>query len=206
MQQPERGGDIGAKQIDLAARHRHHRGRHAAIRHVQQRDPGLALEQLHAEVVRAALADRGKAQRLVLPRLGERQQVLEGADAESLLHQQHVRRRREISHRREIAQRVVGQVFEQARIGRDAGVGIEQRVAVGCRLGDRVGADGVAGARAVFDDHRDVPFVVEALRQRAGHGVNAAAGVERHHDLDGAVGKFGMGERGPEQRGQNACA
>ena len=196
LQQPERGGDVGAKKIDLAARYRQHRRRDAAIGHVQQRDPGLAPEQLHAEVVCAALADRSIAQRLVVPRLGERQQVLERADAERPLHQQHVRRRREIGHRREVVQRVVGQALEQARIGRDAGVGIEQRVAVGRGLGDRVGADGVAGARAVLDDHRHVPFVVEALRQRAGHGVDAAAGVERHHDLDGAVGKFGVGQRG----------
>ena len=156
-------------------------------------------------MVRAALADRGIAQRLVLPRLGKRQQVLQRADAERLLHQQHVRRRREIRHRREILQRVIGQRLEQARVGRDAGVGIEQRVAVGRGLGDRVGADGVARARAVLDDHRHVPFVVEALRQRTRHGVDAAAGIERHHDLHRAVGKFGVGEEGTEQRGQQAC-
>jgi hypothetical protein len=38
------------------------------------------------------------------------------------------------------------------------------------------------------------------LRQRASDGIDRAAGIERHHDLDGAVGEFGAGREGERQQ------
>jgi hypothetical protein len=205
LQQVEGAGNVAAVEIDLAAVDRENRGRDAAIRHVQKLDAGLAFEQLHAEMVRAALADGGEARRIGLARFGKRDELLERPHAERALRQQHVRRRREIDHRRKLAQRVVGQGFEQARIDRHAGVGEQQRIAVGRGLGDGGGPDGVARARPVLDDHRHVPFVVQLLRQRPRNRIDRAACVERHDDFHRSLGKFGACRRSNAEREEGGC-
>jgi hypothetical protein len=205
LQQVEGAGNVAAVEIDLAAVDRENRGSDAAIRHVQKLDAGLAFEQLHAEMVRAALADGGEARRIGLARFGKRDELLERPHAERALRQQHVRRRREIDHRRKLAQRVVGQGFEQARIDRHAGVGKQQRVAVRRSLGHGRRPDGVARAWPVLDDHRHVPFFVELLRECAGHRVDGAAGIERHDDLHRPLGKLGARLRRHAKREQGGC-
>ena len=87
----------------------------------------------------------------------------------------------------------------------------QQRVAVGRRLGDGVGADGAGrAAGAVLHDEVLADRLVELLHQDARDAVDRSAGRERHHDGDGARG-IGLRERGrrrePEEGGgqRNEC-
>ena len=58
----------------------------------------------------------------------------------------------------------------------------EDRVAVGLRLGDDVGADVAAGARVILDHHRLAPLARQLLADEARGDVRRAARGERHDD------------------------
>jgi hypothetical protein len=61
---------------------------------------------------------------------------------------------------------------------------LQQRVAVGRRLPDALGADLASGARHVLDDHRLTQKLVHA-RLRDAHGrIGRSARRKRHDDLD----------------------
>ena len=82
-----------------------------------------------------------------------------------------------------------------------------QRVAVGLRLRDQLRAEIGVGAGAV--DHHEA--LAEPARQPVGEHarqhVGAAAGGERHHDLDRARGVLVLGQRGrAEERECEQCA
>ena len=71
----------------------------------------------------------------------------------------------------------------------------EEGVAVGRGLGRGRCADSAAGAGAVFDQHALAQLGVELGRQRAGKGIGAAAGRERHDEGDRLVGPcLGLGD------------
>jgi hypothetical protein len=97
---------------------------------------------------------------------------------------------------------IVGHLPVQGGRGRHADVVDEQRVAVGCRLGDLGGAQRSAGATDVVDDDG---LALELLRQRdtevAGDLVGGTAGSKRHDDADGLVG-IGLDGDGHGDRGQ----
>ena len=61
----------------------------------------------------------------------------------------------------------------------------EQRVAVGRRRRDGLGADGGAATRPVLDDDVLADPVLQVLGDDAGERVDRAAGEERHDQLDG---------------------
>ena len=61
---------------------------------------------------------------------------------------------------------------------------MQERVAVGRRLGRRLGADHAAGAAAVLDDELLAEGLAELVGPGPGDDVGGAAGRERHDDLD----------------------
>ncbi len=88
--------------------------------------------------------------------------------------------------RREVLRRVVGHRLVEARIDRMRGQRAHQdRVAVGRRLRDHVGADVAAGAGLVLHNHRLAPHLGELLRDEAAGDVERSAGRERHDQLHG---------------------
>jgi hypothetical protein len=79
---------------------------------------------------------------------------------------------------------VVGHVRPGGRNDREARRHHQQRVAVGRRLGDRIGADHAAGGRAIVDDHRLPERALEIGAHEPRHHVVEAAGRERHDQPD----------------------
>ena len=87
------------------------------------------------------------------------------------MHHQHVRHAGDQDHRREVLHVVVGHLRVQAGVDRVGADGAhQQRVAVGCALGDELAADVAAGARAVVDDDLLAPRLRQLLRRRRGPG------------------------------------
>ena len=87
-------------------------------------------------------------------------------------------------HRRKVAHQHERLVGDQRLVG---GVGVrhqEQRVAVGRRTRDRLGAQDRAGARTVLDHERLLERFGQVLAELAGKDIGRAAGRERHDDLD----------------------
>ena len=101
--------------------------------------------------------------------------------------------------RREILERIVGEVLERRRRNDVIGRGVQQRVAVGLGGRDRLGADGGAGAGPVLDDHRLTQRRGQMVADQPSDDVDRRAGGERHDDLDRPVGvglrlRFGRNE------------
>ena len=89
----------------------------------------------------------------------------------------------------EIAHRVVADLGIDAGIRAVGAAGAEQqRVAVGRRLRHRGCAEHAARAAAILDDDRLSEFLAELRRNDARDHVDAAAGDERHDDLDRLIG------------------
>ncbi|MCY1375134.1 hypothetical protein D9M69_625240 [compost metagenome] len=80
-----------------------------------------------------------------------------------------------------------------------AGHAHHQRVAVGRRLGDEVGADVPARARAVVDHHRLAPVLAHLHGDQPRRRIGGAARRERHDDADRLVRKVAR-LRGGDQR------
>jgi hypothetical protein len=94
--------------------------------------------------------------------------------------------------------------------------GREERVAVGRRLGYRLGADLGVGTALILDDDLLAPHLGEPLAHRAGDHVGRAAGGQRHDDPDG-LGRIALRPRlrrhrcrarqqeNERERAQHAC-
>jgi hypothetical protein len=72
---------------------------------------------------------------------------------------------------------------------------LQDGVAVGRRLGDRVGRDIAAGARAVLHDHRLTEHLGHFRADHARHRVDGAAGHEGDDDAD-RLARIGLGKSG----------
>ncbi len=81
----------------------------------------------------------------------------------------------------------------------------QQRVAVGRRLGDEVGADDAAGTRPVFDHERLLQRFLELRRHQPGHQVGDAAGGKRGDDFDRLAGPGLRAGRGRQCSGEADC-
>ena len=68
------------------------------------------------------------------------------------------------------------------------GIGEAERVAVGGGVRDRFGAEIAAGAGAVLDHELLAEPLTKLLRHDAGDNVGAAAGRERHDQMDRPLG------------------
>ena len=150
-------------------------------------DAGRVLEHFHGQMQRVADAARAVIE---LARLGAgaRDQVLDRADARFRACHQHQSRTGDLGDGREILLSVERQAFVKRRRDRGAGGVLQDRVAVGRGLGDRIGAKDAAGAGFVFDDHRLADLLRQLHAHEAGQHVDRAARRERHDQADGAVG------------------
>ncbi len=173
------------------AREHVERGRPAArVGDVVDLRAGLLADHLVRHVGDAAVARQPQADR-VRPRLGAREVGAEVGDAGLRVDHQDLRVDHRLDHRREGLLAVVGQAVEQDAVERQSLALLQQRVAVGRRLGHARGADGAAGAPEVLDHHRLAPALGQALGDQAGELVGAAAGGHRHHDVDRLRGETG---------------
>jgi hypothetical protein len=78
----------------------------------------------------------------------------------------------------------------------------QQRVAIGRRLGDGIGADDAGGtARAIFDDEVLPDRLVELLHQNARDAIDRPARRKRHDDAHGAR-RIGLCRCGLLRRGK----
>jgi hypothetical protein len=151
---------------------------------VQQVDSRLQLERLAGDVLDAAHPGGGEAQ-LARVRLGVSDQLGHILELVLRVMAEHLRRDADQRDRREVVDRIEAPLGDQQRA--DA-VRVDvrelQRVAIGRRLRDQVGADGAGGAGLVLDDDR----LSEALGQLGGHEarhrIGSAPRREAHEDLD----------------------
>ena len=125
------------------------------------------------------------------------------------LHDQDVRGAARKADRREVLDRVVGQLGVEARIDAVRGdVGEKQRVAVRRSLRRKLGAEQPARAGAVVDDDLLADLGADVGCERAAHRVGRAADGLRDDDLDGALLREGLrfcGHRdGEESDGENS--
>ncbi len=154
----------------------------AAIGHMRGLDAGARLEQLAGQMVGRAVARRGVARLAFLglqlgDQLGQRARLL-GRD------QQHHRHEAGQRHQLEILQRIVGKLVVERDVDAVRRGGAEQqRVTVGLRLGDLLGADRAAGAALVLDHDLLAELFRQRHRQDAREDVGRAARRERHDEL-----------------------
>ncbi|MEI7771390.1 MAG: M20/M25/M40 family metallo-hydrolase, partial [Chloroflexales bacterium] len=110
-------------------------------------------------------------------------QIVERADARGGRYDQHVGHTGNVRDGREIAPCVERQFgIERGIDAVGGGSAGDQRIAVGCALGDDVRAYVAARARTVVDQHLLPEFLRQLLRAGAHDDVDGAAGRERHHD------------------------
>ena len=130
------------------------RRRAALVGDVLDVDAGCRLEHLAGQVTRRADACRAVVE-LARHLLCERHQFGEIADRLRRMDDDGDRRHRDHRDRREVAQRIVGQLLVKRRIDRmRADRRHEQRLAVRRGLGDGIGPKRTAGSSAVVDDDR----------------------------------------------------
>ena len=143
----------------------------AAVGDVRALAADLALDHLARDVRQGADAGRAVVHLAALgphhlDEVGDRPRVALGGDHEHHRGHHHHGDRREIPGRIERQRRVERRVDRQR-----AGVGREQRVAVGRRLRDRLGRDVAAGARLALDDERLAERLGKLLGDEARRGV-----------------------------------
>ena len=133
-------------------------------------------------------------------RFRHRDQLFDRLRREILAHHDDERKFRQHADRREVGDRIVGQMREQARIDRHAGVepGL-QGVAVGRRPGGKLGTRHRAGAGPVVDHERLAELLGQLLADDAGHDVGAAAGGRGDDDGDRPGRKIVRRQRGGGQ-------
>ncbi|MNC84818.1 hypothetical protein D3C83_03860 [compost metagenome] len=165
---------------------------------------GHRLEQLAAQLVRAAVARRRVVQ-LPGPRLRERDEILD------VLHRQRRMRRQHVGHadhqrdRREIPDRVVRQLGVNRRVGAVAGVGPhQQRIAVGRGAGRNLGADRAAGARARVVDHGLAEAFAHFLTEHAGEQIGLGARRLGDHDTH-RLGRVILRQGRAHARSRQSC-
>ena len=177
------GGDRIEHHLHMAADHAVARLARGLVRHVHQVGAAQRFEQFARHMVRRAGAGRRivEAARLRLRQRDEFLQVLRlhrRVDHHDQVGVVDPRHRHEVAHQRE---RLVGHERLVDRVGVRHR---QQRVAVGRRLRDLVGADDRSGARLVLDHDRLLQRLGEILAELAGEHVGGTAGAERHDDLD----------------------
>ena len=166
-----------------------HRAGEALVRHVRRLEAQAQLDELHADVMRRAVA--GRSEEVFAGVLADERDRLRHVVCRKDLrvHREAVGGGGDLADRREVFDDVVGRVLDERR--RD-GEGVHrhhERVAVGRRLRDEVGADVAARPGLVFHDHGLAPFLGELRPDDAREDVDAGAGRERHDERHRARGK-----------------
>ncbi len=147
---------------DLAADQISERASRAFVGYVLEIDAGFLLDQFHGQMVGRANSGRGIVD-FARCGFGELHDVPEVLHRKARCGDQRQAADRELADRREVLVGIEAHVWKEARRHRDGIRGHQQRVAI--RRGRRccLGTDIAAGARPVFDDHRNVPFVRKTL-------------------------------------------
>ena len=143
---------------------------------------GIDLEQLAGEMPGAAVAARAEGE-LAGIRLGIGDEFLRGVDRQRRVDDEHVRRDRDQRDRREVLDRVVRHLRVEAGVDRVRRQRSHQdRVAVGRRFRNEIGADVAARAGAVVHHNALAPRVAQLLRDRAADDVERSARRKRHDE------------------------
>ncbi len=163
----------------VAAERRDDRGPAAAERHMGDVDAEGERKQLAREMRGRADAGRTVAE---FSRIGLRQrdERLQGVRRNRRMHREHVRRGAQQAHRREIPDRIVGDLGVQRRVDDEAAPRGQDGVAVARRARRGAHADIAAGAREGF--HVELLFEIlrKFLRHQARRGVRLSARADRH--------------------------
>ena len=158
--------------------------RRAAIGHMRHLQTGFACEQLGDEMVGRADAGRAVVHRAGLAP-GQRHELLHGLGGRFGIDDQDVGIGRRHGDRSEVLHRIVGQRLVDGRINRDrARLAEQQRIAIGLRLGDEIGADDRARAALVLDHDRLAGILRDLLGHDARHRIRPAARRVGDDELD----------------------
>jgi hypothetical protein len=165
-------------------------------------------EQLARHVLRRAHARRAVGQ-LAGIGLGVGDEVGDRLHRQVVVDEEDRRHHQRGRDRRQVLERIVRQRLQAGQDGDGGVAGPEQRVTVGRRLGDAVGADGAGVAGDVLDHDRLAPRLGELVGEQTRGDVGGAARREADDELDRLVGPLGLrgerlaGER-EHKRGQRA--
>ena len=174
--------EIAEHQLNMAGDDVIECGQGSLVRHMGHRDVERGFEQLAHEVMEGAGAARTVAQRL---RLRELDEIGDGVDRQRRVdheHEGHVANERDEN---EILSRIIGQLLVERRIHRHGPAGRHHDgVAIGRALRDLDRGCHRAGAGAVLDHERLAEAVGELLADQSPEDVGAAAGGERHDEID----------------------
>ena len=175
---------------------------------MDQVDAGHATQEFGRQVRRRAVAGR-RVGELIGARLGQRDQFLHRLHRQRRMHNEHAGCRCQQCDRREVAHDVEIEFRIKRRADRVRNRAEEQRVTVGRRLGDDLGADGAAGTRTVIDDQLLAESLAEFLAENARQRLGAAAGREGHDKAQRLVRIIGLRRHCREHRqrsAENDCA
>ena len=160
-----------------------HRRSRAAIRHIDDLDPGERVQHQQAEMMRRADAGGAGGELAGLgPR--QRQQFTDIVRFERRAREQQQRRSGDAGDRREVRDHVIRHAGVQPLVQHRGAFHQQQRVAVGRGLGDGVSADHAAGGGSVLHHHGLLQPLGQLLRDQPADRIDAAAGTDRHHDGD----------------------
>src|SRR6516164_1729334 len=186
LDEREAGGGAIDHVVNRAGQETLHRGRAAVERNVLQVETSLAIEQIAGKARRD---DAGAVIELAGTGFGARDQFFHGLGP---ILGADVQQRRVLGRERdrgEVLERIIRQVAGGYGIEHHGDIHHgEQGVAVGCHLGDARGRDRGIGAGLVFDHHRLVPHLAQALAGDAHEDIGRSARRERHDDADGSIG------------------
>ena len=160
-------------------------------------DLGLGLEQLAGEMRGQAVAGGGKIEFARIG-LGERDQLAHGFRRQRRVDHQDIGLRSDQADRGKIRFRVEIDFLVERRVGGEDGVvAVEQRVAVGRRMGDGLRCDVAAGPRPVIDDERLAEDLLELAAEDAPEHVACPArreGDDKGNRPRGIVRRAGDGD------------
>ena len=174
----------GKGHLDLAADQVLHHGRLALVGHVHH--VGV-LRQAHVRAGQVRVgADAVRAVRhLALVGGHVLEQFRPGLGRHAGVDHQHQRRHGDAVDHGQVLLRVVRQLGVEELVGHQrVGQAQHDGVAIGRRLGHRVGADDAGRARLVVDHHRLTQLRRQLLPDHARHHVGGATGLEGHDHLD----------------------
>ena len=173
---PQRGGQVAKKHGHLAADHVVQSRATAFVGDVRHLHFGGRLKQRAGQVLRRAVAGRGKSHARLCCARQRRSALSTDLRRKLRVDQHHVGEQRDHADGSKGFFGVVGQLGVQRGVHRERGGVKHQRVAVGRGLGDGGGADLAAGTGLVFHDHGLAQRLAQLGRHQPRHGVGAAAG------------------------------
>jgi hypothetical protein len=174
----------------------------AAIGNVHDVDVGRHLEQFTGEMRQAADAGRCEIEFPRL-RLGERDQLLHVAGGHVAGDDEHFRHRRHQRDGHKILRHVVRHFLQDRIDDQRTRADDADRVAVGGRLCDRIGAEHAGLAATIVDQHRLLRDFRHALADQTRDDIVRPAGRERHDQPDRFAREILRCRHSGQQHGQS---